>query len=895
MHVPGGGLPSPVGEEISLDGPPRSRANAFDDSDRAVPGQMDEVGGLGSVGIDIDGPARPVVVGDEADLSAAPPVPPPGEGQAVRRAAREAEKPKGFQIRQVGIAAAVLVALAGGAMSLVPSLGPFGTHLISDQINAKGNTAALDELRKAVTAKLDEDTAASVSSALEQCRAKQREVPRFAPTKAYCAYVAGDRGLRFGRLAEDEAYAKQLLKEGGAEAGGPTPTLAQAALDALAGGAGKARAALSPLAASNVDAAVMLGNVELASGDAVAAWKRALELKKSPRVSYGLARAYAAAGKNKEAVEAGRAAIKDSPKHAGARILVASLIWREIGKEDAAVALLKEVTDQGKAAGDAEQVAAYTLLGNIHLAKSRITLAEGAFAAALKIDPLAVPALVGNAELFYRSGRFSEALSRFENAAKADAESIPAKVGQAKTMIALERMKEAKDMLRKLREQKPAEPLVTLWLGRADEVLGNKKDAENAYIEAIKQGANKPEVVDAYVALSHLLSQIGRTEDATAKLAEASKKFPDSPALHRAKGDVALALGRYEEAKSEFEAALAKEEDLGSRFRLGQALRRMRKFEEAGAMFDKVAEIDKDYPGLALERGLLFQETGQSDKALEYYSAALKKAPTDVDLKLRVASTQVIAGHAKEAIKMLEEVRKERPNSAEANHFLGRALLVRGTNLAEAMRYLELAANIDSHRAEYHLYVGWAANELNQPAKALPALNRAIELDNEAGDAYWQRGVLEQRNGATTDALKDLQTALSKRSSRFEAYATIAYCFQDLQKWPDAEAAWRKAIEGNDDVAEWHYRLGKLLSGHGKGPASIPELERAVEIAEKGDSGTPAWLWDAHLMLGNAYKPQAPNKQKAIEHFKRFLELTGPQNAYYSEVQTALGALGARL
>src|SRR5262249_47470133 len=148
-----------------------------------------------------------------------------------------------------------------------------------------------------------------------------------------------------------------------------------------------------------------------------------------------------------------------------------------------------------------------------------------------------------------------------------------------------------------------------------------------------------------------------------------------------------------------------------------------------------------DYPGLALERGLLFEETNQSERALAAYRDALKKAPNDIDLKLRVGSAQVMAGLAGEAEKTLEEVRKVRPNSAEVNHFLGRALLVKGKNLVEAMRYLELAVNIDANRAEYHLYVGWAANELGQPAKASAELNKALELDRELGDAYWQRGV----------------------------------------------------------------------------------------------------------------------------------------------------------
>jgi predicted Zn finger-like uncharacterized protein len=910
MHVPGGGLPEVAhphgemslgGEEMSLG--PNSRSNAFDDSDRANPAQMTAEGLGGGVGIDLDGPLR-ATVGDEAELSSEPAV---GEGAdpgaPAQRRPREAEGPaKRGNARQVGLAAAVLFVIGGAAMTLVPSIGPFGMNFIADKVNASGYGAQLDELRKGISAQLEEDTSSAIASGLERCKAVQKTMPRYNATKAYCAYVAVDRGLRFGRRAEDEAYAKQLLKDGAAEVG-PTAALVTAALDALGGQAAKASTATAALAAkapTDVDVAVVAAEVELGakSGQAaVTAWKRAVELKKSARTSYGLARAYAAVDNRKEAEAAARAAMAASPQHAGARMLLASLVYRDPGKEAEALTVLKQVTEPGtagKTAGDVELVEAFTLLGRVHLTKSRISAAEQAFAAALKIDPLAVQALVGNGELFYRSGRFNEALSRYEAATKADPESVIAKVGTAKTFIALERMKEAKDLLKKMREAHASDPLVTLWLGKAEEVLGNKKEAEADYVEAIKIGENKPEAVDAYVALAHLLSGVGRNDDANAKLAEASKKFPDFPALHRAKGEVALQMGRYEEAKNEFEAALAREEDLASKFRLGVALRRMRKFDRAAEMFDKVAESDKDYPGLALERGLLFEETGQSDKALESYRQALQKAPHDVDLKLRVGSTQVIAGHAKEAEKILEEVRKERPNSAEANHFLGRALLVKHTNLAEAMRYLELAVNIDSNRAEYLLYVGWAANELAQPAKATAALNKAIELDHELGDAYWQRGILLQKQGATMDALADLKTALEKRPSRFEAYATVALCYGDLQKWADAEGAWRHAIAGDDGNAEWHYRLGKVLTSHGGAAAALPELERSVEIAEGPDQLPMPWLYDAHFLLGEALRSRPPSKAKAIEHYKRFLELAPRDNAYIKDARAALLGLGER-
>ncbi len=891
-------LPSPFGE---IDYGSQGRSNAFDDSDRAVP-QMGEGGPLGSVGIDLDGAPR-ATVGDEADLASMPGAGGEGALPSQRRARDTDAPPKKSNARRVAVLLVAAATLTGGAFALVPTVGPFGVYFVIDKLNAKSNAAALDELRQAVDTMLDEDTHAAVSAAVERCNAGRASMKRYPPSTAFCAYVALERGLRFGRRTDDEALAKQLLTDA-ADAGGDSAVLATAALDLLAGPVAKARGPVSALAQKlpqDLDVAVVAGDVELAdkaaAAAAVTAWTRAVSVHKSARTLFGLARAQLAAGDAKNAEQSARAVLAVSKPHAGARMLIASAIWSDATGEAVALALLKEVTDPGpvsQAAGEGEMVDAYTELGTLHLARSRMSAAEQAFAAALKLNPLAVRALIGNGELFYRSGRYSEALARFEAATNADPENIVAKVGIAKTNISLEQMKGAKDMLKKLREARPGEPLVSLWLGHAEEALGNKKEAEASYVEAVKAGESRPEAVDAYVALAHLLSGIGRNDDANAQLAEASKKFPDLPALHRARGEVALQLGRYDEARRELEASLSKEEDLGARFHLGVALRRMRRFDDAGAIFDKVAAIDKDYPGLALERGLLFQETGQADRALESYRKALEKAPNDIDLKLRVGSTQVMAGHPRDAEKILTEVRTARPASAEANHFLGRALLARGENLAEAMRYLEMAVNIDSNRPEYYLYVGWAANELGQPAKASPALNKALDLDHDLADAYWQRGVLLQKQGATQDALHDLQTALEKRPSRYEAWATIALCDQDLQKWPEAEQAWRLAIAGDDGQAEWHYRLGKILGAHGNRGAVAPELEKAVDLASRPDQPSYPWLYDAHFLLADALPHTPANKPKVIEHYQRFLDLAPAGNAYRVEAEKALLGLGIR-
>ena len=840
-------------------------------------------------------------VGGEVDLDGAP-----GGGPALRQPKpRAADEDEGPPKKSIGlkIAAGVIAVLGvtGLVTALIPSVGPFGLNAITDYLNQDKFDASLADLRKDTQALLDEDTLSTATDATNKAASIHKERERHQDTAAYAAFVHYMRCVRFGRDGATEANAKTLFDKTTRGRGTVADLLASAAEDVLAGNLARAKQTLEQVqskSADDIDASVLAGEIDLIAKEpeqALASFTRAVNAHKSARTLFGLARAQMALGKSAEVEATAKGVLEASKNHAGARILLATVASAQ-GRDAEALELLTQVTKDQTIRGGASQtelVDAYVLVGKIQLAASKISLSQEAFDEALKLNPQAVPALVGRGELFYRSGRFSNADASFDSAVKADADNLDAKIGIAKTWISLERFKEAKDHLAKLQPTHATDARVDYWLGRVSESLGQRKDAEAFYLAAIEKAKTADLAVPAYVAISTLMASSARADDASKKLSEAAAKFPDSPELSRARGDVALQSGNFQEAKGQYEEALKRNPgDLATRFALGVALRRMRKFDEANAVFNKVAEIDPEYPGLSLERGLYYEETGKPDEALKMYEQALQKAPNDIDLKLRIGSTQVAAGAVKQAEPLLKDVLRERQNSAEANHFLGRAMLLSGSNLNEAIRYLKRAVDIDGNRAEYHLYVGWAANEAGQFDIARDSLARSLELDPTLGDAYWQRGVLLQKQGRTLDAIRDLETALERRKSRYEAYATLALCYEDQNNATKSEEAWRKAIEGNPNVPDWHYKLGVLLERRGDLKGAIPEIEKAIELGQTKDP-RPGWLYMAHLKLGESYG--VATKDKCAANLKEYLRLAPTEDAYRGDAQRLLDQCSQKL
>jgi tetratricopeptide (TPR) repeat protein len=895
---PSGVMPAGIG----LDMPSAGGEPAFGEFDPHAGGVNVGSVDLGQLG----GSSSGSNVGGEMDLDA-PAGGASGASGSLFRRERKAdvgddfvEAPRRSNLRFVAVGMAGFT-LVGGLMTFNPAWGPFGSHLISDKVNASAYDEAVLALRTSTVASLDEDTLVAATTAADKARAELRERERHKDTAAYTAFVINMRSLRFGRDGGMETTAKALL-EGLKEHDSVPLLLAMASSDALDGELARARQTISTIQSrepEDVDAAVLAGEIELKSKDApaaVAAFSKATNLHKSARTLYGLARAQLAAGKRAEAEATARGALESSPSHVGARILIATIAATSPTREGEALKLLTEVTEDGPLkplASPPELVEAFVQLGHVQSNASKISQAQEAFAGALRLDPQSVAALVGSGELYYRSARYSEAEARFESALKADADSLDAKIGTAKTWIALERTKEAKDHLTKLLTAYPKEPMVFYWAGRVNELLGQRKEAESDFRKAIDNAKTPEQGVPSYVALAALLASTNRAAEAATLLQDASKNYPGSPELAKARGEVALRSGKLEEALGQFEAALKKApDDLSTRFFIGQTLMKMRKFDQAVAVLDAVQKIDPEYPGLSLERGLYYEETGQSEEALRMYESALKKAPNDVDLKLRIASTQVAAGAAKQAEPLLKEVIRERGNSAEANHFLGRAMLLSGSNLNEAMRHLRRAIELDANRAEYHLYVGWAANEAGQAELAEVSLEKALELDATLGDAYWQRGVLNQKLGRIDKALEDLEVALEKRPSRYEAHATMALCFEAQNNMSKAEASWRKAIAGNDKVAEFHYKLGELLERNGNKKDAMLELDKAVELGVLKEP-RPAWLFRAYRLLGEGL--EATNAEKALGHYQEYLRLAPKDDAYRSDVEASVEVLRKKL
>ncbi len=810
-----------------------------------------------------------------------------GPQKTVSRASRRG-------LRVIAIGFLVLVVIGGAALSMVPDMGLFGYAFISDQVRKSEYERILSEQVTSSQRALASDTFPDAIRVLQNLEQVQRSHPRAKGLRAYLGFIGYAVDLRFGASPERNSRSKVLLDQLLGKNGVAGYELALTARAAAEGNLARAHQKIDDIRRTEpkrIETFVLSAQIEMLDrrpGQALVYWRQVEATEHSARSAFGSATAEVALGQVEAAEHSAAVALSRQAIHVGARLLLARIAMDKRGDVQGAENIIAETLKHQNDASPSERVVTQTLLGDLNLARSRISVAETAYTQALSYDPRSCAALRGLGEALFRAGRYAEALARFEAAVQADPDDTTAAVGVAKTQLLLERVREAAALLLKLKATHAQSYLVNYWYGAALEAMGNRDEAEKAFSSAVALGGTEPAAIDAYIALALLKNQQGRREEAQKLLDAAREKLPLSPKILIAIGQLSLSEGRYEAAISDFRHALKLDPtDIAATFRLGVAFRKNRQFDEAMSSFDDVAKVDHEYPGLALERGLLYETSGRTEEALKSFEDALAKAPGDADLMLRVGCGKVAAGRPKEAETLLRKVLEQRPMSAETHHCLGRAQLLEGTNLALALRTLERAVELDPYRPEYYLYVGWAANEAGRISVAEQALKKALALDQGLGDAYWQRGVLRFRQGAIKDAVVDLTKAIELRPSRHEAHAALAEAYYELGSEVKALEQWRIAVQAQPDNAGWHFSYGKLLQAASRDAEARSELEKSLGLASQQDP-RPRWTWEAHRLMARSLGFQSA----AIPHWQEFLRLAPLDNAYRDEAKQALARLG---
>ncbi len=334
----------------------------------------------------------------------------------------------------------------------------------------------------------------------------------------------------------------------------------------------------------------------------------------------------------------------------------------------------------------------------------------------------------------------------------------------------------------------------------------------------------------------------------SARCQQAKPNAADTPETHLGKGYEALKNDRYDEAVSEFRAALALDPTLvqRARFPLAVALFEMHKPEEARREFEEVRREVGDHPNIAYYLGRLDLEVGNYKGAIQNLTKAVAKPPfPDTAYYLGFACFK--QGDLASAEKWLKEGAKANPRDARVQYQLGFVYRKLGQE-DEARKALALSKELRERDTNESQLRRECAEKLEQgPREEAHALCDQL-YDPDNAELLTTLGTLYGQHGDPESALKPFRRAAELAPQSPQMQYNLAMTYYQLHRFDEAQVPLAGALKRWPDLFPLNSLYGAVLLQLGEEEKGYAALQHAHELNPQ-DSATADLLYGAALAL----------------------------------------------
>lgn len=320
--------------------------------------------------------------------------------------------------------------------------------------------------------------------------------------------------------------------------------------------------------------------------------------------------------------------------------------------------------------------------------------------------------------------------------------------------------------------------------------------------------------------------------------------------VHLGRGYGDLRSNRYDDAVSEFHAALALDPSLvmRARFPLAVALFESQKPDEARREFEAVRAAAGDQPDVLYYLGRIDLMQGNLEQAAQELGRIAAKPPFP-DTAYYLGSTYLREGELAAAEKWLDAAEKVAPRDPHVEERLA-ALYRQEGRAADAQKALARAAELrdsdaqtDRQRLDCIQALGGGSLEA-----ARPVCERLFDPADAA--RLTMLGTIYGEHGDFDDALRPLRRAaeLSPSSPQMQ-YNLALVCFR-LKRYDEARTALLGAVEQWPDLFELNSLLGVVLYRLGDLNGAYEMLSHAHAL-DPQDRDSGAFLYEVSLVLAD--------------------------------------------
>jgi Tfp pilus assembly protein PilF len=293
--------------------------------------------------------------------------------------------------------------------------------------------------------------------------------------------------------------------------------------------------------------------------------------------------------------------------------------------------------------------------------------------------------------------------------------------------------------------------------------------------------------------------------------------------------------------------------------------------------------------------GEIHDARGRNKEAILAYDKALTLDAGLSSLYLPLGLAHVEEGNLVEADTYLTKAESAGFGTTESRMARITILSKQGRN-SEAIAALDKIIQAEPTNANAYYQKGLTYNRMNDANAAMASFQKAVQVDPSNGGSWYEIGVVQYNKADYAGALASYQKAASADPTNPLVNANLASTFRQLQRFADANAAYKLAEPGNeknpDLYSEWGFCLGKT----NEWDKSVARLNTARTLSPSAvDNTNLGWAYYNAARQDKAAGRDAEANQKlelARQYLQTAVSLDPKMDAAYLNLGSTNNSLG---